>query len=182
MMVELSLLSCAVESDCVNPSHCPTCQPTAPLSDDGSKKIGVLYIVNQLFSMYFTLNTLRLCKNLLKPVESRKLHLSGNKGDLVTYRYFVGRLMMFEDQYETAEENLEYALKHCHKKAINNKRSILRYLVPVKLYRGRLPTLALLQKYGLNEFLPLVEGMRRGDLRTFNEGLNLYQDLFIRCV
>jgi len=37
-----------------------------PLSEDGSKKVGVLYIVNQLFSMYFELNTLRLCKNLLK--------------------------------------------------------------------------------------------------------------------
>jgi hypothetical protein len=90
--------------------------------------------------------------------------------------------MMFEDQYETAEESLEYALKHCHKMAFKNKRSILRYLVPVKLYRGRLPSLALLEKYGLNEFLPLVEGMRRGDLRTFNEGLSLYQDLFIRYV
>jgi nuclear mRNA export protein PCID2/THP1 len=132
--------------------------------------------------MYFTLNTLRLCKNLLKPVESRKLHLSGNKGDMVTYRYFVGRLMMFEDQYEIAEENLDYALRHCHKDAWKNKRNILRYLVPVKLYRGRLPTSALLQKYGLQEFVPLVEGMRRGDLRTFNEGLTFYQDLFIRYV
>jgi len=100
--------------------------PTAPLSEAGSKKVGVLYIVNQLFSMYFTLNTLRLCKNLLKPVETSKLHCSGNKGNMVTYRYFVGRLMMFEDQYETAEENLDYALRHCHKNAFKNKRSILR--------------------------------------------------------
>jgi hypothetical protein len=41
-------------------------QPNEPLSEEGSKKVGVLYIVNQLFSMYFQLNTLRLCKNLLK--------------------------------------------------------------------------------------------------------------------
>lgn len=41
-------------------------QPSEPLSEEGSKKVGVLYIVNQLFSMYFQLNTLRLCKNLLK--------------------------------------------------------------------------------------------------------------------
>lgn len=39
---------------------------SAPLNEDGSKKAGVLYIVNQLFSMYFRLNTLRLCKNLLR--------------------------------------------------------------------------------------------------------------------
>jgi hypothetical protein len=44
-------------------------KPNAPLGDDGSKKAGVLFIVNQLFSMYFRLNTLRLCKNLLRYVE-----------------------------------------------------------------------------------------------------------------
>ena len=34
--------------------------PNSPLSEEGSKKAGVLFIVNQLFSMYFRLNTLRL--------------------------------------------------------------------------------------------------------------------------
>jgi hypothetical protein len=43
-------------------------KPNAPLGEDGSKKAGVLFIVNQLFSMYFRLNTLRLCKNLLRYV------------------------------------------------------------------------------------------------------------------
>jgi hypothetical protein len=116
--------------------------PDAPLSEEGSKKSGVLYIVNQLFAMYFKLNTLRLCKNLLRPVESRSLHLAGRMGDMVTYRYYVGRLYMFEDQYELAESNLEYALKHCHNSSLKNKKCILRYLVPVKMLRGRLPTSA----------------------------------------
>jgi hypothetical protein len=62
-------------------------QPGAPLSEEGSKKAGVLAIVNVLFRMYFKLNTLRLCKNLVRPVESRNLHESGLKGDMVTVRY-----------------------------------------------------------------------------------------------
>ena len=99
---------------------------------------------------------------------------------MVTYRYYVGRLNMFEDQYEAAEENLEYALEHCHRDAMGNKKRILRYLVAVKLFRGRLPTRQLLDKYALVEFVPLVEGIRRGDLLTFNDGLIQYQDLFIR--
>ncbi len=115
-------------------------RPNEPLSEEGSKKVGVLYIVNQLFSMYFQLNTLRLCKNLLKPVESRSIHESGTMGEMVTYRYYVGRLNMFEDQYELAEQNFDYALKHCHKSAVANKKRILNYLIPVKLLRGRLPT------------------------------------------
>jgi hypothetical protein len=61
-------------------------------------------------------------------------------GEMVTYRYYVGRLNMFEDQYELAEENFDYALKHCHRSAVGNKKRILNYLVPVKLLRGRLPT------------------------------------------
>jgi len=151
-----------------------------PLSEDGSKKVGVLCIVNLLFSMYFRLNTLRLCKNLLRPVESRNIHEKGTMSEMVTYRYYVGRLSMFEDQYETAEKHLDYAMRHCHMNAKKNKKRILNYLLPVKLLRGRLPTDKLLQKYSLHEFTSIVRGIRTGDLRTFNDGLNKYQDLFIR--
>lgn len=154
--------------------------PNAPLSSEGSKKIGVLYIVNQLFAMYFRLNTLRLCKNLLRPVESRNLHKSGNKGDMVTYRYFVGRLNLFEDMYDLAEENLSYALQHCHKNSVANKKRILNYLIPVKLLRGRLPSVKLLEKYDLVEYIPFVMAIRRGDLRTFHQTLHENQDEFIR--
>jgi len=152
----------------------------SPLSESGSKKIGVLYIVNLLFAMYFRLNTLRLCKNLLRPVETRNLHKSGDMGDMVTYKYYVGRLHMFEDNYSEAEENLDYALLHCHKNAIGNKRRILNYLIPVKLVGGRLPTVKLLEKYNLREYIPLVVAIQRGDLRLFNDTLWKYQDKFIR--
>lgn len=151
-----------------------------PFSEEGSKKVGVLYIVNQLFSMYFRLNTLRLCKNLLKPVESRCIHESGTMGEMVTYRYYVGRLNMFEDQYDLAEQNFDYALRHCHHSAVGNKKRILNYLVPVKLLRGRLPTTKLLEKYSLHEFVSLSNGMRTGNLMEFSDGLMKNQDLFIR--
>jgi hypothetical protein len=36
-----------------------------------------------------------------------------------------------------------------------------------------------LEKYELYEFVPLVESMRKGDLRTFNDTLVRYQDRFI---
>lgn len=114
--------------------------PRAPYSEEGSKKAGVLLIVNELFAIYFRLNTLRLCKNLLRPVEGRKLHEDGSLGQMVTYRYYTGRLALFEDQYSEAEANLQFAFDHCHYKALRNKQAILRYLVPVKLYRGRLPS------------------------------------------
>lgn len=101
-------------------------------------------------------------------------------GQMVTYRYYIGRLNMYEDQHALAEKNLGYAFSQCHKNAIANKRRILRYLIPVKIYRGRFPAPQLLSKYGLNEFKPLVLGVQKGDLRTFQDGLFKYQDKFIR--
>jgi nuclear mRNA export protein PCID2/THP1 len=114
--------------------------PDAGFDEEGSKKAAVLSIVNELFRIYFRLNTLRLCKNLVKPVEAKKLHEDGLAGPMVTYRYFTGRLYLFEDNYAAAEENLEYAFNRCHRNAISNKRRILQYLVPVKIYRGKLPS------------------------------------------
>lgn len=155
-------------------------QPKAPFDTEGSKKAGVLAVVNELFAMYFRLNLLRLCKNLIRPVEIRKLNETGLMSQMVTYRYYIGRVNMFEDQHELAEKNLDFAFDHCHRNSVHNKKCILRYLVPIKLYRGRLPTPYLLEKYGLTEFIPLVEGIRKGDLRTFQDGLVKYQDRFIR--
>lgn len=114
--------------------------PNTPYSVEGSKKAGVLLIVNELFGIYFRLNTLRLCKNLLRPVEGRNLHEQGTMGQVVTYKYYVGRLNLFEDNYKEAETGLEFAFSNCHRNAFRNKQSILRYLVPVKLLRGRLPS------------------------------------------
>jgi hypothetical protein len=89
-------------------------------------------------------------------------------GQKVTYRYYVGRLNMFEDKYEEAEKNLDYALAHCYKYSLRNKKRILNYLLPVKLLRGRLPTPSLLEKYKMHEFLPLGKSEnKRKRKRTF---------------
>jgi hypothetical protein len=103
-------------------------KPGYSFDEDGSKKTGVLAIVNELFAIYFRLNTLRLCKNLVRPVESRKLHEQATMGQMVTYRFFTGRLALFEDQFALAEESLEYAFNNCHKNALKNKKLILHYV------------------------------------------------------
>lgn len=91
-----------------------------------------ILILSQFMNIY--------AHTIFRPVESRGIHESGTQGEMVTYRYYVGRLNMFEDQYDLAEKNFDYALRHCHRSAVANKKRILNYLVPVKLLRGRLPT------------------------------------------
>lgn len=152
------------------------------IRDQESKKSGFLHIVVVLFKTYFQLNTLRLCKNIIKSITRPGFVGEEDcfaKSDLVTYKYYVGRLYMFEDNYAEAEAALSWSLRHCHARNPANKVRVLNYLVPVKLARGRLPTPALLRRYGLAHFEGLVGALRRGDLRGFNRALDAHQALFI---
>ncbi|KAH8076038.1 hypothetical protein JL721_21 [Aureococcus anophagefferens] len=152
-----------------------------------SKKRATLYVVAQLLKIYFKLNLLKLAQPLIRPLEatagrsgafdSRKIF---PQGDVVAYRFFVGRLRMFEDQYGAAEEHLIYALAHCDASSRRNKRAILEFLLPVRLRRGALPRRALLEKHGLAALAPLVDAVRSGDLGTFNAELAKNQMAFVR--
>lgn len=146
------------------------------------KKLVTLFVVNQLFKIYFKLNTLHLCKNLIKAVDSPQVvafeHFSA--AQRVTYKFFVGRLSVFNDNYQQADEDLSYALKHCHRAAQKNKRTILLYLVPVRLLRGHLPKQELLEAHNLPEYIPLVQAMKQGNIRLLNETLDTHQEKLIR--
>eukprot|EP00520_Triparma_pacifica_P010524 CAMPEP_0118660118 /NCGR_PEP_ID=MMETSP0785-20121206/15491_1 /TAXON_ID=91992 /ORGANISM="Bolidomonas pacifica, Strain CCMP 1866" /LENGTH=227 /DNA_ID=CAMNT_0006553301 /DNA_START=314 /DNA_END=994 /DNA_ORIENTATION=- len=84
------------------------------IGEGGSKKVLVLRTVNLLFKSYFRLNTLRLCKNISRPVTARNLHNPSNPplggtGEILTYFYYTGRVAMFEDNLIEAEEYLNKA-------------------------------------------------------------------------
>ena len=162
--------------------------PSSSLSEAGSKKTLVLPVVNLLFASYFKLNTLRLCKNIQQPVENKRLHLAvnnlGGKGATLVYRYYTGRLAMFENDYEAAEEALAFAYENCpagEGAGGNNRRRALAYLIPVRLLRGVFPTAELLEENGMaGVFGDIVEGLRLGDLRRFNDGLRSNHQAFIK--
>lgn len=152
----------------------------APPQDN--KKMGALFIVNQLFKIYFKLNMIHLCRNLIRAVEGPAFppFENFNKSDKVTYQYYVGRISMFEDQYHKAEKCLDYAWKHCHREKTRNKRMILQFLVPVKLLLGVMPSPKLTAEYALEEYMGLTDAIRTGNLHLFNEYLIRYQDQFIQ--
>lgn len=54
-------------SPVVHPSAQITVTDRAPL--ESSKKWGALHVINNLFKIYFQLNNLRLCQNLIRAVE-----------------------------------------------------------------------------------------------------------------
>ena len=155
-----------------------------------SKKWGTLNVINNLFKIYFELNNLRLCQNLIRAVEGPGFPkaLDGQTvegrsftvAQLVTYKYFVGRLSMLNSQFAKAEQELNYAFAYCPRNATKNKRLILRYLVPVRMVLGKFASAKLLLKYDLPYFVPLCRAVHRGDLRAFEAELATNQQLFIQ--
>jgi hypothetical protein len=155
-----------------------------------SKKWGGLHVINNLFKIYFRLNNLRLCQNLIRAVEGPGFPkgldgqvVSGRSfpiAQLVTYHYFVGRLSLLNSQFARAERQLTFAFERCPSAAPKNKRLILRYLVPVRLVLGVFASPALLEKHDLPYFSQLCRAVHRGDLRTFERELDTHQQLFIR--
>lgn len=150
-------------------------------SDDDTKRIGMLALVNQLFKVYFRINKLHLCKPLIRAIESSKFKDSFSLSQQITYRYFVGRKAMFDSDYKLADEYLTYAFENCHKSSIKNKRLILIYLVPVKLLLGYIPSKRVLEKYDVMQFWELVQAVCQGNLKLFDELMDRHEAFFIKC-
>lgn len=158
-----------------------TCALDSKSSEEVTKRWGMLNIVNQLFKIYFRVNKLHLCKPLIRAIESSSLKERYPKSQQVTYKYYVGRKHMFDNDFRTAENYLSYAFEHCHRRTRGNKRSILIYLIPVKMLLGHMPTQAILKKYDLMEFSEVVLAVKEGNLLRLNEALEKNEKFFIKC-
>eukprot|EP00794_Sanderia_malayensis_P011060 gene11060-12228_t len=59
-------------------------------------------------------------------------------------------------------------------------RLILVYLLPVKMQLGRMPSIKLLRKYDLPQFIDIAKAVCVGNLLLLNQALEQHQDFFIR--
>ncbi|KFP02806.1 PCI domain-containing protein 2 [Calypte anna] len=148
---------------------------------EDSKKWGMLFLVNQLFKIYFKINKLHLCKPLIRAIDSSNLKDEYSMAQRVTYRYYVGRKAMFDSDFKQAEEYLSFAFEHCHRSSQKNKRMILIYLLPVKMLLGHMPTIQLLKKYDLMQFAEVTKSVSEGNLLLLNDALTKHETFFIRC-
>lgn len=83
----------------------PDSKPFISAAGNKGKRLALLEIVNTLFKVYFQLNTLRLCKTLINAVNSGVFpELEAfPASQRVTYRYYMGRLNIFDEQYVGAQ-------------------------------------------------------------------------------
>ncbi|OSX73755.1 hypothetical protein BU14_0328s0007 [Porphyra umbilicalis] len=174
---------------------------TLAISDRGdagaTKKWAALGLVNQLFRCYFSLNQLRLCRNLIRAVEAASfLPFDGFPAPhRVTYKYFTGRLSLYEEHYGDAVASLSYALTRLPAEPpagaaaaapgadryAGHRRAILLYLVPARLLLGVAPSPSLLRRHGLADtYGGIVRGVTVGDYGAYGAALARHEPLFMR--
>ena len=162
-------------------THLQKCFAAAQQAAGGNKakKLASLDLVVSLFRVYFALNTLRLCKNLIAAVGSRQFapFESFPASQRVTYKYFCGRLAIFDEAYADADEHLSYCLARCPPGAAGSRQRARAafFLVPVRLLvGGSLPSASLLSssREVSDAYAALSIAVRAGDLRSLDAVLD----------
>ncbi|KAK0530637.1 hypothetical protein OC842_003860 [Tilletia horrida] len=99
------------------------------------------------------------------------------RADLVTYRYYLGRMRLHQHRLRAAEAELSWAFKHCTDAQPRNKRLILIYLLTAAIPLGRLPQPGLLQAFDLDaQFLGVVQAFRRGAAQAALDALDGWRE------
>ncbi|WFD36251.1 COP9 signalosome (CSN) subunit [Malassezia cuniculi] len=151
---------------------------------DQSRKWGTYAVANMLFSTYFALKSLALCRNILRALSAGDIPPleAFGRGDVVTYRYYLGRLRFLDEDYDAAESELARALAESPASAPRNQERILIYLVPMRLLRGIRPSAELLRRFPQTHALygDIVEAYSRGDARAYDAALRASDRTFVR--
>uniref|UniRef100_A0A0M3IR23 CSN12-like protein n=1 Tax=Ascaris lumbricoides TaxID=6252 RepID=A0A0M3IR23_ASCLU len=134
------------------------------------------------FTVAGLINKLNLLKPLIRAIEAdAELYEKFSMADKVTYNYYLGRKAMFDSDLALSERSLSYAFRNCPLECKNNKRLILMYLIPVKMFLGHMPTTALLEQFQLEQFLLVVESVKDGNLKKLDEAFSQHEHFFVDC-
>ncbi len=155
-----------------------------PVTNPSAKKLAIFVVTNVLFKIYFKLNTLHNATKLINVVEGPGSVLGSLTlfpvCDVVTYKYYIGRLRMFEDNFEEARECLQLALRYTPSSQHMNRQRILASLIPVEMSLGVMPTFLVSAKYGLDEYFILAQAAIQGNIRDFEDCMQLNRISLIR--
>jgi hypothetical protein len=97
-----------------------------------TRRWGTYRLITLLFRIYFRLGNMHLCVSLTKALKMQSELPALEKfpiGHQVTYRYYIGVLAFFDENYGVAEGHLGFAFERCHYKARKNKQWVGRKLV-----------------------------------------------------
>jgi hypothetical protein len=144
-------------------------------------------VTNLLFKTYFRLNSINLCKTILKSLEATSRDMppleAFPKAHQVTFKYYLGVIHFLEEGYARAEEELELAYSMCVTTESKNRQLILTYLIPTKMItKHQLPSRALLEAHPALAalFSPICSAVRTGNLKALDEALASGETEFVK--
>ncbi|KAI8829345.1 PCI-domain-containing protein [Chytriomyces cf. hyalinus JEL632] len=154
-----------------------------------SRKWGAYYMCNMLFRTYFRLKQINLAANLIRSLKSVDLPALEEYpiAHVVTYRYYMGVLAFYDEQYKRAQEELIFALQNfpplTTPTRVHNHNLLLVHLIPVNLLSGRIPASNILQPHHpqlVDMYTDLISAIGSGRLGDFDALLDEKQNELIR--
>ncbi|KAI9064811.1 hypothetical protein FKP32DRAFT_1610940 [Trametes sanguinea] len=145
-----------------------------------SRKWGVYYVVGLILKCYFRVRRISLSKNILRAIDANPdiPPLSAYpRSHQVTYRYYIGMLSFLNEDFAKAEQELTLAFYNCYTGAHSNQERILTYLIPLRMFRGHLPSRELLQRFPVLDdlYTPFIKAIRTGDIKSYDEALDRFE-------
>ena len=89
-------------------------------------------------------------------------------------------MQLFDSNFKEAEANLSKAFNKCHSDFKKHKIQILRLLIPAKLICGKLPTVELITNYQMYEYVEIIQAIKVGNVKKFNDNMQKFQRLWIK--
>ena len=144
-------------------------------------------MTNLLFKTYFRLNSISLCKTILKSLEATSRDMppleAFPKAHQVTFKYYLGVIHFLDEDYARAEEELELAYSMCVTTESKNRQLILTYLIPTKMItKHQLPSRTLLEAHPALAalFSPICSAVRTGNLKALDDALASGEAEFVK--
>eukprot|EP00892_Ulva_mutabilis_P003128 jgi/Ulvmu1/12816/UM097_0045.1 len=136
-----------------------------------------------LYKLYHRLGSIFLMKDLAEPVSKADTAAVTRcpPGELAAFRFFHGMLLTMDEKLPQARSALETALRLLPAGAAAHRRSVLAYLVPVRMLQGTLPRLDALQRAGLEYYVPIVSAIRQGDPGQLHDALAAEERRFMHA-
>ena len=125
------------------------------------------------------MNNTKLCKPLIRAVEGSNLKNDYSKAQLVTYKFYLGKIELIEGNLDFAEQCFTYAHVNCHPSCYENTRKVLNYLVPLKMLKGFMPSRYVIRKYNLAEYGRIAESIRHGNIGLLQNLIDQNQLRFV---
>eukprot|EP00347_Sterkiella_histriomuscorum_P001298 403372576 len=150
-----------------------------------NRKFADFFISLRLIKLQFKLNNFKNTERFFKWIDTQAQPSIGYNMNMfpekfrVMLSFFKGRYYLYKNEFSNARNELRQAFSNCHTDYPKNKKKILKFLIPVEMNLNKFPSKLLLQKYQLNEFIPLAESCIQGDLKKFEETIEQYMDTYV---